>query len=61
MKIRAINSNILSFGYNLQTKRSCRDNSEMYISSKLSKLYEQAVADRFINSKLDSIRKFTSK
>lgn len=58
-KINGINMNGLAFGSGAYTKRRCVDNSEIYISSKLSKLYKQAVADCFVNSKLDSIRKFT--
>ena len=48
-------------GNDLQTKRQCLDNSDIYISSKLSKLYQQAIADSFVKSKTTSIKKFIDK
>ena len=58
-RINGVKLNKLSFGSGIQTKRQCLDNSEIYISSKLSRLYQQAVADCFVGEKLNSIKKFT--
>ncbi len=58
-RINSIKLNAFSFGNCIQTKRQCIDNSEIYISSKLSRLYQQAVADCFVGQKLNSIKKFT--
>lgn len=53
--------NLLNFGSNLYAKREVSDNSEIYITSKLNKLSRQTIADCFVASKLDSLRKFTSR
>lgn len=61
-RINGITSiNLPGFGNNLYTKRQTSDNSEIYISSKLSKIYQQTVADCFVASKLNSIRQFANK
>lgn len=52
---------MLNFGSNLYAKREVSDNSEIYITSKLDKLSRQTIADCFVASKLDSLRKFTSR
>lgn len=59
VRISGINS--LNFGANtnLYTKREKLDNSEMYINSKLSAVYQRTIADCFVASKLNSIRQFT--
>lgn len=46
-------------GGSLFTRRDQIDNSEMYINSKLSALYQRAIADCFVSTKLNSIKKFT--
>lgn len=44
-RINGINiSNVAGLGFSLNTKRNYEDNSEMYIASKLDKLYKQAVS-----------------
>ncbi len=44
-RINGINrSNTAGLGLSLYTKRNYEDNSEMYIASKLDKLYRQAVS-----------------
>lgn len=44
-KINGINLNSAAgLGLNLYTKRNYEDNSEMYIASKLDKLYKQAIS-----------------
>ena len=61
-RIQSITTNRIAFGASVyNTKRQNIDNSESYVQSKLSKLYDQAIADCFVNSKLESIRKFTNK
>lgn len=61
-RITGVNSaGLTSFGNNLYSKRQTGDNSEIYISSKLSKIYQQTVADCFVASKLNSIREFANK
>lgn len=60
-KIQSITTNRIAFGGQLyNTKRQNMDNSESYVQSKLAKLYDQAIADYFVSSKLESIRKFTN-
>lgn len=60
-RIQGITTGKVSFGGSLyNTKRRNMDNSETYVLSKLAKLYDQAVADCFVSSKLESIRKFTN-
>ncbi len=49
-----------SFGDNLYAKRQVGDNSEIYISSRLSRLSQQTIADCFVRSKLGSIRNFVT-
>ena len=45
-KINGLNFNIASNGMNLYTKRTCSDNSELYITSKLNMLYKQALSSK---------------
>lgn len=50
----------IAFGASLYNTKRHMDNSETYVQSKLTRLYNQALADCFANSKLESIRKFTN-
>ena len=45
-RINGINYNIAKDGMNLYTKRTCSDNSEMFITSKLNMLYKQALTNK---------------
>ena len=54
--------NSLNFGMNndqvsLFTKRTCCDNSEMFITSKLNMLYEQALSDKNAFSNKRNLKK----
>ena len=42
--IDGINYNLIKNNLNLYTKRTCSDNSELYITSKLNMLYEQTIS-----------------
>lgn len=44
-RINGIRNDISKLGLNLNTKRSYEDNSEMYIASKLDRLYRQAISN----------------
>ena len=52
--IDGLNYNLIKEKLNLYTKRTCSDNSELYITSKLNMLYEQTIA---IKNKYENIRK----
>ena len=41
----------------LYTKRTCSDNSELYITSKLNMLYEQALSNRNLFNSRRNLRK----
>lgn len=45
-RINGIRSSIVNNNMSLYTKRTCSDNSELYITSKLNMLYEQALSSR---------------
>ena len=45
-RINNINYNIINTNMSLYTKRTCTDNSELFITSKLNMLYRQAVSER---------------
>ena len=45
-RINQIGNNISLNGMSLYTKRTCSDNSELYITSKLNLLYEQAKSSK---------------
>ena len=65
--IDGINYNLIKNNLNLYTKRTCSDNSELYITSKLNMLYEQTISNKnhyesrrklrkmIENSKLDEV------
>ena len=65
--INSINYNLIKNNLSLYTKRTCSDNSELYITSKLNMLYEQTISNKnqyesrrklrkmIENSKLDEI------
>ena len=51
-KTNGINTNKIFEYPNIYTKRTCLDNSEIYITSKLNMLYEKTLSDRnMYNSK----------
>ena len=45
-RINGIGFNFKNNSMNLYTKRTCSDNSELFITSKLNMLYEQALSNR---------------
>lgn len=45
-KINGININNIDGTHSIYTKRTCLDNSEIYITSKLNMLYEKTLMDR---------------
>ena len=45
-RINNIGYNIVNGSANLYTRRTCSDNSELFITSKLNMLYEQAMSSR---------------
>jgi len=44
--VNGINYNLIKENLNLYTKRTCSDNSELYITSKLNMLYEQTITNK---------------
>ena len=56
-KINGLNYSIVNNGMNLYTKRTCSDNSEMFITSKLNMLYEQAVSNKNLYNSRRNLRK----
>ena len=55
--INGLSFNIVNNNLNLYTKRTCSDNSELFITSKLNMLYEQAVSNRNIFDNIRNLRK----
>lgn len=45
-RINGLNYNLTNNNINLYTKRTCSDNSELFITSKLNMLYEQALSNK---------------
>ncbi len=45
----------------LYTKRTCSDNSELYITSKLDMLYEQAISNKNLFNSMRNLRKMVQK
>ena len=56
-RINGLNFNIINNNMNLYTKRTCSDNSELYITSKLNMLYQQALSDKNLYSSRRNLRK----
>lgn len=56
-RINQIGYNLINNSMNLYTKRTCSDNSELYITSKLDLLYEQAKSSKNLYSKKRNLRK----
>ena len=51
-RINSIGFNIVNGNANLYTRRTCSDNSELFIASKLNMLYKQAMSNgKQFNSK----------
>ena len=57
MRINSLNYGIYNDQVNLYTKRTCSDNSEMFITSKLNMLYEQALSDKNAFSNKRNLKK----
>ena len=60
-KINGINYSIANNGINLYTKRTCSDNSELFITSKLNMLYEQALSRKNMYNSRRNLRKMVEK
>ena len=56
-RINQVGYNFINDSYSLYTKRTCLDNSEIYITSKLDMLYEQAKSKKDLYSKKRNLRK----
>ena len=56
-RINGIGYNIVNNNMSLYTKRTCSDNSELYITSKLNMLYKQALSSRNQYSSRRNLRK----
>ncbi|MBR2069405.1 MAG: hypothetical protein IJ877_06550 [Candidatus Gastranaerophilales bacterium] len=56
-RINQIGYNLINNSMNLYTKRTCSDNSELYITSKLDFLYEQAKSNKNLYSRKRNLRK----
>ncbi len=55
--INQVGYNFINNSLNLYTKRTCSDNAELYITSKLDMLYEQAKSKKDLYSKKRNLRK----
>ena len=55
--INDVNYNIINNSLNLYTKRTCSDNSELYITSKLNMLYEQAISRKNLFASRRNLRR----
>ena len=56
-RINGINYGISVNGVNLYTKRTCSDNSEMFIKSKLDLLYNQALSNKNLYNSRRNLKK----
>ena len=56
-RINGLNYNLANNNLNLYTKRTCSDNSEMFIKSKLNMLYEQAISSKNLYNSRRNLRK----
>ena len=56
-RINGLNYNLANNNLNLYTKRTCSDNSEMFITSKLNMLYEQAISSKNLYNSRRNLRK----
>ena len=56
-RINQISNNLAFNGMSLYTKRTCSDNSELYITSKLDLLYEQAKSNKNLYSRKRNLKK----
>ncbi|MBQ8476272.1 hypothetical protein IJ531_04335 [bacterium] len=56
-RINQIGYNLINNTMSLYTKRTCSDNSELYITSKLDLLYEQAKSNKNSYSRKRNLRK----
>ena len=56
-RINQVGLNLINNSMSLYTKRTCSDNSEIYITSKLNMLYEQAKSKKDLYAKKRNLRK----
>jgi len=56
-RVNQVGYNFINNSLTLYTKRTCSDNSEIYITSKLDLLYEQAKSKKDLYSKKRNLRK----
>ena len=56
-RINSIGNNATNNNLSLYTKRTCSDNSELFITSKLNMLYQQALTSRNQFSSRRNLRK----
>ncbi|MBR1617303.1 hypothetical protein IJ670_04045 [bacterium] len=56
-KINQIGYNIINNGMSLYTKRTCLDNSDIYINSKLKRLTDQTMSFKGIHASKKNLRK----
>ena len=56
-RINGINYNIAKDGMKLYTNRTCSDNSEIFITSKLNMLYKQALTNKNLYNSRRNLRK----
>ena len=56
-RINQVGFNFINNSLSLYTKRTCSDNSEIYITSKLNMLYEQAKSKKDLYAKKRSLKK----
>lgn len=55
--INGLNYSLANNNMSLYTKRTCSDNSELFITSKLNMLYEQAVSSRNLYNSRRNLKK----
>jgi len=56
-RINQVNYNLINNNMSLYTKRTCSDNSELFITSKLNMLYEQTITNKNSHSSRRNLRK----
>jgi len=56
-RINGIGNSIVNNNMSLYTKRTCSDNSELFITSKLNMLYQQALSSRNLYNSRRNLRK----
>ena len=56
-RINGLGNSIVNNNMSLYTKRTCSDNSELFITSKLNMLYQQALSSRNLYNSRRNLRK----